>query len=421
MAIRDRIKELRRVKANTLVPNEENWRVHPDDQRKAIAGVLEEIGYADALLVRELEDGRLKIVDGHLRAETTPNETVPVLVLDVDEDEARLILATLDPLASMAQADDQKLGELLAGIQTESEAVQAMLAGLAEDHGIDLFETKEPAEDAGAEIDRAAELQEKWQVKKGDLWLISGKENHRLVCGDATVQADVDLVMDGDKAGLVFTDPPYGVSYQDDMDLRETIIRNRRKDGAIIENDNKSPEELVNFLASAFAVFPMLPGCSFYICAPPGDRYLPFLLALDQCGLQVRQGLCWKKQQMVFGRQDYHYQHEMIIYGWAKGTHYFVDDRTQTSVWEVDRPHASKEHPTMKPVELPQKAIKNSSKPGSIVYDPFCGSGTTLVACDQLQRRGMGLEIAPKYCAVILERMEKLGCECTLSTHNQDN
>jgi len=149
MTIRDRIKDLRRVKASTLVPNGRNWRVHPDDQRQAMAGVLEEIGYAGALIVRELDDGRLKIIDGHLRAETTPDEQVPVLVLDVDEQEADKLLATYDPLAAMAQADSQKLGELLAGIQTESEAVQAMLAGLAEENGIDLFDTKEPTEDIG--------------------------------------------------------------------------------------------------------------------------------------------------------------------------------------------------------------------------------------------------------------------------------
>jgi DNA modification methylase len=164
-------------------------------------------------------------------------------------------------------------------------------------------------------------------------------------------------------------------------------------------------------------VLPLMDGGAFYICAPPGDRYIAFLLALESCKLQVRQGLCWVKQQMVFGRQDYHYQHEMIIYGWKNGSsHYFVDDRTQTSIWEVDRPRVSAEHPTMKPIELPSKAIANSSRPGGIVYDPFLGSGTTMVAAENLGRVCFGIEIEPKYVAVILQRMTDLGRTPKLET-----
>lgn len=139
MAVRDRIKELRRVKASELAPHPRNWRTHPESQRNALRGMLAEVGYADALLVREV-DGGLQLIDGHLRADLTPDQEVPVLVLDVTEGEAQKILTTLDPLAAMAEANTDALGKLLHDIETNSEAVQDMLDGLAEGNGIDLFE-----------------------------------------------------------------------------------------------------------------------------------------------------------------------------------------------------------------------------------------------------------------------------------------
>jgi hypothetical protein len=135
MKLRDRIIDLRRVKAADLVPRADNWRTHPETQRAALQGVLGEIGIADALLVRELPDGRLELLDGHLRRDVTPESEWPVLVVDLDDDEARLLLATLDPLAAMAEADEQKLGELLAGLEAQDEAVRAMLDGLAAENG----------------------------------------------------------------------------------------------------------------------------------------------------------------------------------------------------------------------------------------------------------------------------------------------
>ena len=153
MKIRDRIKELRRVKASELVPSTRNWRTHPQGQQDALRGVLAEIGYADALLVRELPDGTYGIIDGHLRAETTPDMEVPVLVLDVTEAEADKILATLDPLGAMAEADQGKLSELLAEIETDNEGLQAMLDDLAAEHGIGDFDM--PGDADGQEFDES--------------------------------------------------------------------------------------------------------------------------------------------------------------------------------------------------------------------------------------------------------------------------
>jgi len=152
MKIRDRIKSLRRVKAADLRPNPKNWRTHPEAQQDALRGVLAEVGYADALLARELPDGSLMLVDGHLRAETTPDQKVPVLILDLTEEEADKVLATLDPLAAMAEANKQALGELLASIEAESEGVEKMLAELAAGEGIDVFENGAGAERPGLDV-----------------------------------------------------------------------------------------------------------------------------------------------------------------------------------------------------------------------------------------------------------------------------
>lgn len=177
MQIRDRIKAFKRVLAKDLVPHPKNWRTHSKAQGDALRGILAEVGYVDALLVRETGNGRLQLIDGHLRAEITPDMEVPVLVLDVTEAEAEKILATFDPLGAMATADTEKLESLLSEIETDSEALQTMLDELAVESGI---EVKQPEiVDPEAQIDRAEVLLQKWQVKKGDLWLIKSPNKVR--------------------------------------------------------------------------------------------------------------------------------------------------------------------------------------------------------------------------------------------------
>jgi hypothetical protein len=180
--IRDRIKELRRVRAKDLLPNPKNWRRHPKAQAAALRGLLAEVGYADALLVRTLPDGRLMIIDGHLRAETTPDALVPVLVLDVTEGEADKILLTLDPLGSMAESDAERIEALLTTVRTDSAAVQELLKRIA---GPKLWEILHPedVEEAAVSLDRADELKDKWGTDIGQLWRIGP---HRIICGDGT-------------------------------------------------------------------------------------------------------------------------------------------------------------------------------------------------------------------------------------------
>ena len=170
MAIRDRIKELRRVKASELSANPRNWRTHPKGQQDALRGILAEVGYADALIARELPDGTLELIDGHLRAETTPDEMVPVLIVDLDQDEANKMLTVLDPLASLAEANEEALGLLLAEVQTDNDGLREMLDDLAAEYDIELDgDGGDGVEDVEPQIDRAAELQKEWGTKPGQL------------------------------------------------------------------------------------------------------------------------------------------------------------------------------------------------------------------------------------------------------------
>src|SRR6266851_5242793 len=191
MQIRDRIKELRRVKARDLVPNGKNWRVHPKAQASALRGLLAEVGYADALIARELPDGKLQLIDGHLRAETTPNAIVPVLVLDVTEQEADKLLLTLDPLAGMAEADAGRINALLATVRTDSSAVGELLERIAGEKAWLSVNSAVEVLDPEPQIERAAELRIKWGTARGQFWKIGP---NRLVCGDCRDRALVALL-----------------------------------------------------------------------------------------------------------------------------------------------------------------------------------------------------------------------------------
>jgi site-specific DNA-methyltransferase (adenine-specific) len=200
-------------------------------------------------------------------------------------------------------------------------------------------------------------------------------------------------------ADLVWTDPPYGVSY---------VVKT--KDALSIQNDSLNPEEFLAFLKSAFenAKAVSKPGAVWYVAAAPGNLFLSFAIALSD--LQIwRQTLIWVKNSFVLGRSDFHYRHEPIFYGWTPGAaHQEPPDRKQDSVWEIPRPKRSEEHPTMKPLELIIRAIRNSTNKGQIVLDPFGGSGSTLIAAEQTGRKARLIELDPKYCDVIVTRWQNL-------------
>jgi hypothetical protein len=296
MKIRDRIKELRRVRASELMPNAKNWRRHPREQKTALRALLNEIGYADALIARELPDGRLELLDGHLRAETTPDELVPVLVLDVTEEEGDKILATLDPMALMAQTDEEQMQALLAKLQFESPALGPLLERMAGEQAwqaIGLPELTDPE----VRLERAAELQAKWGTGAGQLWLIGP---HRLLCGDSSEQADVGRLWanSGRKCRLVWTDPPYGVGYADKNKFLNRGDRGNRIQKEIA-NDHMSAEETERLFAAALAaVVPFCEaGAAIYATAPAGPLYTRFVAALEAAGFSFKHGLVWVKNQ----------------------------------------------------------------------------------------------------------------------------
>ena len=262
----------------------------------------------------------------------------------------------------------------------------------------------------------------------GDVWLLG---RHRLMCGDSTKEADVAKLMGGEQADLLLTDPPYNVDYQGGT-----------KDKMKIANDNMDDVAFVGFLTAAFncAIQAMRPGAVFYVWHADSKGF-EFRTALKEVGLTLRETLIWVKNALVLGRQDYQWRHEPCLYGWKEGAaHYFVDDRSQSTVIEdagvdyrkpkkdellklvlqltdvsipntviyEDKPTKNDIHPTMKPVKLMARLTKNSTKPEQLVLDLFGGSGSTLIACEQINRKCFTMEYDPKYCDAILDRWEKL-------------
>lgn len=234
------------------------------------------------------------------------------------------------------------------------------------------------------------------RVNLGDVWLL-GK--HRVMCGDATNSANVGQLMGEQKADMIFTDPPYNVDYTGGT-----------KDRLKIMNDKMDGNEFYKFLLAAFQNYAqnLKRGGAIYVCHADTEG-LNFRAAFVSAGFALKQTIIWVKNHFVLGRQDYQWKHEPILYGWLDGeNHIFYGDRSETTVWQIDKPLVSNDHPTMKPVELIVKALTNSSKMDDIILDFFGGSGSTLIACEQTNRICFTMDLDPKYCEVIISRWEKL-------------
>ena len=378
------------VSTKDLIPYINNPKDHPEDQITRLVSSIKEFGFINPVVV----DQDNVVVAGHGRLEAAKRlsmEEIPTIQV------GHLTPAQIKAfrIADNRVAESGWIDDIL---KLEIEGLQEMdfdieLTGFDLDEIADfMMDPGEPA-DAEPQIDQAEELNKKWQVAPGQLWEIG---EHRLLCGDSTKAEDVERVMGGEKADMVFTDPPYNVDYV-----------GKTKDALKIANDAMTDVHFDQFLDAIFAAWPLRPGGSYYVCAPPGHPETQFRCALNRAsGLSIRQCIVWVKNRFVMGRQDYQWRHETILYGWREGAaHYFINDHTQDTVWEIDRPSRSKEHPTMKPVDLPVKAIGNNTKAGETVWDGFLGSGTTLIAAENLKRRCFGIEISENYCAVILERM----------------
>ena len=309
----------------------------------------------------------------------------------------------------MAEADTGRIRALLETVRTDDEAVQELFKRTA---GERLWRILHPHEIDEAEVapERADELKAQWGTESGQLWEI---EQHRLMCGDCTDQAAIGRLWgngDAHRLRLIWTDPPYGVSYANKTAWMK--LNGAQAERKPIHNDDLAPAQVAALFSAALAkVVPHAErGAAIYASVPAGPLLPVFIAAMERGGFGYRHCLVWVKQSFVLGRSDYHYRHEPILYGWREdGRHYFTEDRTQDSVFEINRPMVSKLHPTTKPVELIARMVANSSRPGELIYDPFCGSGSTLLAAHQLGRIGYGAEIDPGYAAVTLERFSMLG------------
>ncbi len=411
--IRDRILELRRVRASELRPNPLNWRTHPERQRAALRGLLAEIGFADALLARETEDGALELIDGHLRAETTPDAEVPVLILDVDEAEAAKLLATVDPLSAMAEAEPEALQTLLSSFEIESSAVRTMLDALAKEAGVEI-EKHLAALDSGPEIGRADELREKWGVERGQLWRIG---RHRLLCGDSTSRADVERLMDGQRAVLFATDPPYLVDYDGTNHPGTKVSRNRpslNKDWSESYRDFDRSDQgdgLYDGFVSVVLEVAIRENAAWY-CWHASRRQAMVEAVWERHGAFVHQQIIWTKERPVLTRSWYLWQHEPCFFGWVKGKKppKGAGATPLSSVWALPSISRSEDidHPTPKPVECFAIPMLQHTDEGDVCYEPFSGSGTQIVAAEQTGRRCFAMELAPEFVAVTLERLAGL-------------
>lgn len=349
-----------------------------DKAVEAVANSIQSFGFKVPIIIEP--DGT--IVAGHTRVKASKKlgiDEVPCIIAsDLSPDQLRAFRIADNKTAELADWDLDLLVEELKGIEMDMEQF-----------GFDDLEKlldRDVLEDEFEE-----EIPEVAYSKKGDVFVF-GK--HRLMCGDSTKSEDVEKLRDGALMDMVFTDPPYNVDYEG-------------QDGMKIQNDKQSDEDFYNFLLSAFKNMydSLKPGGPIYVCHADSEG-VNFRNAFKNAGFKLAECLIWVKNSLVLGRQDYHWRHEPILYGWKEGSsHYFINDRSQDTVWEYNKPKVNDLHPTMKPLELVGRAIKNSSKNGDKVLDLFGGSGSTMIAAEQIGRVAYLMELDEKYTDVIVKRM----------------
>lgn len=381
-----------------LIPYANNPRLN-DEAVPAVAESIRRFGFKVPMII----DKNNVVVAGHTRLKAAKSlglETVPCIMADdLTQEEIDAFRLADNKSGEIAQWDDKALLEelqRLAALDNPPDMsvfgfdVDALTAELARTESASLSDLTEPEED----IDLDAALAAEPRIVRGEVWRIG---RHFLMCGDSTNAADVAKLMDGVKADLLITDPPYGVSYESG-------------DGMTIENDSLAGEEFVSFLSNAFSAADavMKPGAAFYIWHADSKGW-EFRQAVRDTGWTVRECLIWVKNSLVLGRQDYQWKHEPCLYGWKDGaSHLWCNDRAQTTVLEYDKPQHNDIHPTMKPVPLFEYQVRNSSLPGAAVLDLFSGSGTTGAACERSGRMAYLMEYDPRYAEASIVRLEKL-------------
>lgn len=417
MQVRKAVKRL--IERRLIEPHPLNAHVHPERQREAVRASLAEFGFVGCVLVRPLAKGgktqRFQCLDGHERVgQFKPREKVPCLVVELTDEEARKFLAVYDRTTDLAEWDAGLLRELMEGVEFETEGLDALVAG-AIGEAEELLAEREREEEREIIQDEVPDPPKKPTTKPGDLWLLG---DHRLLCGDSTNADDVARVMNGERAGLMNTDPPYGIAY----DNASGIHPDNGPIADVILNDQFTDEELQAFLESAFcpAIDAALqPRAAWYLWHAMLTQgfFAAAAAAAAAANVVLHRQIIWIKNRLVFGRGQYHWKHELAFFGWVDG-HQPPDygrgngERDQTTVWEIAGVRQDERrkfnHSTPKPVKLFAIPIVKHLKPGEIAYEPFAGSGPQFIAAEQLGRRCYGLEIDPAYCDVIVKRWENL-------------
>jgi len=398
------------IKLSKLIPYASNSRTHSDEQVNQIAASIKEFGFNNPVLT----DKDQGIIAGHGRVMAAAKlgmDEVPTICLSHLSDAQRRAYVIADnKLALNADWDDEALKAEIERLRDDD--FDIVLLGFDDDEMDEMF--KDDEVEGLTDEDEVPELPEKPKTIEGDIWLLG---NHRLMCGDSTSAEAVEKLMDGQKADLWLTDPPYNVSYE-----------GKTKDALTIQNDKMENDGFREFLKNSYlaASSSMKDGAVFYVWHADSEGY-NFRGAAFDIGWQIRQCIIWVKQVMVMGRQDYHWKHEPCLYGWKDGAaHLWNTDRKQTTVLEFDRPFRNAEHPTMKPVELFEYQMLNNTKKNHLVLDSFGGSGTTMIAAEKNGRLSRIMELDPKYCDVIIKRWQDFtGKEATHAetgkTFNESN
>ena len=378
-----------------LLPYARNARTHSDDQVAQIAASIAEFGFTNPILAGS--DGI--IVAGHGRlaaAQKLGLDVVPVVVLDhLSATQRRALVIADNRIAENAGWDDAMLRIEIATLQDDDFDVS--LTGFDVDALAELMAGDEPDNDGQSDEDAVPEVGETPISRPGDVWIMG---SHRLLCGDSTVAESYDVLLQGSPVDMVFTDPPYNVNY-----ANSAKDKMRGKDRAIL-NDNLG-DGFYDFLLAALTQ--MVTHCRGGIYVAMSSSELDVLQsAFRAAGGKWSTFIIWAKNTFTLGRADYQRQYEPILYGWPEGAQrHWCGDRDQGDVWNIKKPQKNDLHPTMKPVELVERAIRNSSRPGNVVLDPFGGSGTTLIAAEKSGRVARLIELDPKYVDVIVRRWEE--------------
>ena len=381
--------EMQLVPIQKLVPYINNARTHSPEQIGKLRASLREFGFINPVII----DRDYGVIAGHgriLAAKEEGIKEVPCVFADHLTEAQKKAYIIADNRMAMDAGWDEEL------LRVEIEALQGMdfdplLTGFDEKELAALFVGGAEAKDDDFDVDE--ELEKPVFSKTGDVWTLG---RHRLVCGDSIKAETYEILMQGKKANLVVTDPPYNVNYEGSAGK--------------IKNDNMAAEKFYQFLLDAFTNMEkvMAEDASIYVFHADTEG-LNFRRAFSDAGFYLSGCCIWKKPSLVLGRSPYQWQHEPVLYGWKKnGKHQWYSDRKQTTIWEFEKPRKNADHPTMKPIPLLAYPIINSSMSNTLILDPFGGSGSTLIACEQTDRSCCTIELDEKYCDVIVKRYVEL-------------